>query len=133
MSSEKILLFCPQCGRPQNAQATCVGCGAPLPPPGNRPMGDRDRILKAYQPFLEADLGLERRILLSAKRLEWHPRSGDPVIAEVAQIERVRLLSRPVWESLAIGAAASLAVVLARGWVIRRLRGAIVVLAVAAR
>ncbi len=85
-------------------------------------MGDRDRILKAYQPFLEADLGLERRILLSAKRLEWHPRSGDPVIAEVAQIERVRLASRP----------ASLAVLLARGWVIRALLGAIVVLAVAA-
>src|SRR6266851_3373456 len=132
MPSEKFLLFCPQCGRPQPAKASCVACGAPLPPPSNRPLGGRDLILKAYQPFLEADLGLERRILLSAKRFEWHPRSGDPVIAEVAQIERVRLLSRPVWESLAIGAAASLAVLLARGWVIRALLGAIVVLAVAA-
>jgi hypothetical protein len=95
-------------------------------------LGGRDLILKAYQPFLEADLGLERRILLSAKRFEWHPRSGDPVIAEVAQIERVRLLSRPVWESLAIGAVASLAVFFARAWASRALLCGVVILAVAA-
>lgn len=132
MSPEKVLLFCPQCGRPQYARPSCVACGAPLASPGDRPLGGRDRILKAYQPFLEADLGLQRRILLSAKRLEWHPRSGDPVIAELAQIERVRLLSRPVWESLAIGAAASLAMFFVRNWVTRVLLGAIALLAVAA-
>src|SRR5258708_15093364 len=117
MPSEKVLLFCPQCGRPQHARESCVACGALLPsPPSKRPAAGRDRILEAYQPFLEADLGLQRRILLSAKRLEWHPRSGDPVIAEVAQIERVRLASRPVWESLAIGAVALLAVFVAKAW-----------------
>jgi hypothetical protein len=92
----------------------------------------RNSVLQAYQPFLEADLGLRRRILLSSKRLEWRPRSGSPVIVEVAQIESVSLLSRRVWESLIPGALAAIGFILAPAWPVRVLVAAIGMLAVAA-
>src|ERR1700736_765039 len=109
----KPLIVCGQCGRPQHAGESCIACGARLPPPFTQsPVLPRDRVLQAYQPFLEADLGLARRIRLSARRFEWYPRSGEPVIAPVEQIERLSLFSRPVWESLAIGAFASIGLIL---------------------
>ncbi len=88
-------------------------------------------MLAAYQPFLEADLGLKRRLLLSSKRIEWHPRSGDPIATDVSQIARVRLHSRPAWESLAIGAPAFVAMLLASAW-LRALLAAVALLAAAA-
>jgi hypothetical protein len=131
MTSE-LLLVCPQCGRRQQMRESCSKCGAHLSPISGQDPTGRDSVLQAYQPFLEGDLGLERRILLSAKRLEWRPRRGEPVIAEVQQIEWVRLLSRPVWESLFIGAVASIVLAFASAWAIRALLAGIVLLAVAA-
>ncbi len=84
------------------------------------------------QPFLEADLGLRRRILLSANQLEWRPRSGRPVVTELARIDRVRLLSRPVWESLAVGALACLGLLLASAFATRAFCIGLSLLAVAA-
>ena len=84
------------------------------------------------QPFLEADLGLGRRLLLSSKHLEWRPRAGRPVVTELVRIERVCLLSRPVWESLAIGALAFLGLLLATAAVIRAFCIGVALLAVAA-
>ncbi len=92
----------------------------------------RDSVLQAYQPFLEADLGLRRRLFLSPKRLEWRPRSGNAVIVEVAQIERVSLLSRPVWESLIPAALAAIGFILAPAWPLRVLISGVGLLAVAA-
>jgi len=84
------------------------------------------------EPFLEADLGLQRRILLSSKQLEWRPRSGRPVVTELARIERVCLLSRPVWESLAIGGLACVGLLLAPALAMRAVFIALALLAVAA-
>src|SRR5712664_1600123 len=106
MASE-LVLVCSQCGRRQQMRESCSKCGARLSPISGQDPTGRDSVLQAYQPFLEGDLGLERRILLSAKRLEWRPQRGEPVIAEVEQIEWVRLLRRPVWESIFIGAVAT--------------------------
>ena len=92
----------------------------------------RDQLLEAYQPFLEADLGLRRRILLSSKQLEWRPRSGRPVVTQLARIDRVRLLSRPVWESLAVGAMAFVGLLVASTFAVRALCAAVALLAVAA-
>ncbi len=127
------LLVCGQCGRPQHAGEACIACGARMPPPFiQSPSPARDRLLQAYQPFLEADLGLARRICLSARRFEWYPRSGEPVIAPVEQIERVSLFTRPVWESLAIGALASIGLILSSVWLLRAVLAVIVLLAIAA-
>jgi len=84
------------------------------------------------QPFLEADLGLGRRLLLSSKQLEWRPRSGCPVVTELVQIERVCLLCRRVWESLVIGALAFLGLLLAPAFTMRAFFLAVALLAVAA-
>lgn len=127
------LAMCGQCGRPQRAGESCIFCGARLPPPfAQVPSSGRDRVLQAYQPFLEGDLGLARRIRLSARRLEWYPRSGQPVIAKVEQLERVSLFSRPVWESLAIGALAFIGLIFSSHWLLRGALALVVLLAVAA-
>jgi hypothetical protein len=132
MQSEPLLI-CGQCGRPQHAGETCAFCGARLPPPFTHgPASGRDRVLQAYQPFLEADLGLAKRIRLSARRLEWYPRSGQPVIAKVEQLERVSLFSRPVWESLAIGALVSIGFILSSFWLVRVVLALFILLAIAA-
>lgn len=87
--------------------------------------------MSSPDPFLEADLGLKRRLLLSSKQLEWRPRTGEAVIAKVAEIEQVRLLSRPAWESLSVGAVALLASLLLSQWTWRALFGGIASLALA--
>ncbi len=101
--------------------------------PMPEPSSERDRLLQAQQPFLEADLGRDRRVLLSAKSLEWRPGHGrEPVIAELSKLESVTLSKRPVWESLYIAALACLAFVLRSPWFVHAIFGAVALLALAA-
>jgi hypothetical protein len=54
------------------------------------------------------------------------------VIAKVEQLERVSLFSRPVWESLPIGALAFIGLILSSHWFLRGVLALVVLLAVAA-
>jgi hypothetical protein len=103
-----VLVMCTQCGRPQFAgEGLCIACGAKLPqtPVTKAELGQaqtaRERLLDAYDPFLEVNLGSGRRLLLSQRRLEWHPAlPKEPVLVDLKELELVRLRFRPVWESL---------------------------------
>jgi hypothetical protein len=66
---------------------------------------------------MECDLGLGRKLLLSARRLEWRPRSGQQLTIELRQLESASLERRPIWESLLISAIAGMAAVALSGWV----------------
>ncbi len=93
----------------------------------------REAILEAHQPFLEADLGLGRRLLLSSKHLEWHPRApASPLIAELAQLQSVKLAARPVWESLGIGLVALTGIAFSSRLPVQGVLGAVAVLAMVA-
>src|SRR6266851_4582866 len=94
---------------------------------------ERDQVLDAYQPFLEADIGLGRRVLLSSRRLEWRPGKGRPPLqVDVPDLESVVLSTRPVWESLYIGGLTCLAFVLKSPWFVHGIFALLALLAVAA-
>src|SRR5262249_19693028 len=64
----------------------------------------RDRLLQAYQPFVEADLGRGQMLRLSQRRLEWIPDAHRrPLIIPVAQLRSLSLSQRPIWEALVLG------------------------------
>lgn len=109
------LALCPACGRPQfPTQPQCVGCGAALPDkPATGPeiKAGRDKILDAYEPFLEASFGRGKRLLLSVKRLEWHPGLAPPVKVELAELTFASLERRPAYEALLIAGVVGLAAV----------------------
>jgi hypothetical protein len=128
----EILIMCPRCGRPQRSQGNrCVHCLAALSPVAEQPTGSQNE--SANEPFLEADLGLGRRVLLSANSLEFSSPSGaSPLSVELPMLESVTLVQRPVWESLYIGALASLAFAVRAPWLVHALFGAVAVLALAA-
>src|SRR5690349_3854622 len=79
----EVLVMCERCGRPQKAAKECVHCGTALPTTpigaGAQASGEakgkgkagREKLLDAYDPFLECDLGAGRKLLLSERRLEW--------------------------------------------------------------
>lgn len=114
----EILIMCTQCGRPQLARGQpCIACGAPLAPPVEpRPLNARDRLLDDYAPAMECDLGMGRKLLLSARRLEWRPRSGRGLSIELKQLESAFLETRPVWESLFLFSIGAAAAVVLPGW-----------------
>lgn len=130
----EILIMCPRCGRPQRAQGDhCIHCLATLAPaPAQAPSVKNDPVPDPSEPFLEADLGLGRRVLLSAKQLQWMPRQGETVIVDLAKLESVTLVTRPVWESLYIAALAALAFAVRAPWLVHAVLGALIVLALAA-
>ncbi|MFZ5468208.1 MAG: hypothetical protein ACOZIN_02125 [Myxococcota bacterium] len=110
----EVLVMCSQCGRPQlAAKKTCAGCGAQLPQTPEMPQlpSPRDKLLDAFQPFLELSLGGGRRLLLSDRRLEWYPPSGKGLSFELGNVRQVRFRQRPAFEALlfagafAVGAA----------------------------
>lgn len=127
--------MCTRCGRPQLAKGThCIHCLAEFQGVVEREkLTERDRVLEAYEPFLEADIGLGRRVLLSFKRLEWRPGEGrPPLLVDIADLKSVALSTRPVWESLYIGALACLAFVLKSPWFVHGIFALLALLAVAA-
>jgi hypothetical protein len=116
-----MLVMCEACGRPQFAtQATCIACGATLPETkasGPQVRSARDQLIAGYEPFLEADFGRGRLLLLSEKQLEWRDGARRPLLADLAQIEAVTLRKRRVWETLLPAGLISLAAIWpARGW-----------------
>jgi hypothetical protein len=97
----EVLVMCAQCGRPQRAATErCIACGAALPevPARNVAKDPRAKLLDAFEPFLEGDLGGGRKVLLSEKRLEWTGKQSGNV--ELAALGAVRLSARPVFEAL---------------------------------
>ncbi|HEX4620635.1 MAG TPA: hypothetical protein VH208_03625 [Myxococcaceae bacterium] len=98
------LVVCEACGRPQFlTQPSCVGCGAKLPEApatGQQIKSARDRLIDGYQPYIEADFGRGRLLLLSEKQLEWRVGAARPLVAELTGIEAVSLHKRRVWEAL---------------------------------
>ena len=84
-----------------------MGCGAALPQTpatGQEIKAGRDQILDAYEPFLEASFGRGKRLLLSEKRLEWHPGVAAPVKLELSRLTSAALERRPAFEALLVGA-----------------------------
>jgi|GEM_PF-1248820 len=130
----EILIMCPRCGRPQRAQGDhCIHCLAALAPAvALPPSAKNDPAPDPNEPFLEADLGLGRRVLLSARQLQWTPRQGPPIIVDLSKLESVTLVRRPVWECLYIAALAGLAFAVRAPWFVHAVLGALIVLAVAA-
>jgi hypothetical protein len=104
----EVLVMCPFCGRPQFPAAACVACHQPLPaapPPGaaaptSPPPSGRDKLLEAYEPYLEADLGEGKTLLLSQKRAEWKRGEREVVKVDLSSVAVVALRSRPIWEAL---------------------------------
>jgi hypothetical protein len=97
------LVICEACGRPQFlTQPHCVACGAKLPETAaTRPQikSARERLIDAYQPYIEADFGRGRLLLLSEKQLEWRVGEARPLVADLAGIQAVSLHKRRVWEA----------------------------------
>ncbi len=102
--SARRLVICLACERPQfRHQDPCVACGAVLPQePATKEalQGAREKILDAYDPYLEGGLGRGRRLLLSEKRLEWRVGHGAALQLELSELKAVRLKRRPVYEAL---------------------------------
>jgi len=122
VAARQILVICEACHRPQFAnQASCVGCGAALPAVAATPgqlKSAREKLIEAYEPFLEAHFGRGRLLLLSEKQLEWHHRGGRALVANLAEIDSIRVEKRRVWETLLPAALVALAAAWpATGWV----------------
>ena len=131
----EVLVMCRECGRPQfEGPLDCVACGAKLPevPAPAAPRSARDALLAEYEPFMEADLGAGRALLLSPKHLEIRPKSGRPTQVELGKLASVALVSRPVWESLVFAAASGVGSALAPRVLVRVSLLGVALLAVAA-
>ena len=92
----------------------------------------RDRLLEAYQPFVQADLGRGHLLRLSQRRLEWIPGHRKPMFIPVAELRFFCLAERPIWEALVLGVPLMAGAALARFWVLRLIFAALFLLAVAA-
>lgn len=117
----QVLVMCEACGRPQFAtQPTCVACGAKLPDvPATKAQlkSAREQVLDSYEPFLEADFGRGRLLLLSEKQLQWRAGAAAPWVADLAKVDTMGLRKRPVWETaLPAGLIALAAIWPATGW-----------------
>lgn len=102
--------MCAACGRPQFAGEgkACTACGAVLPEaPMAAGAGGRERLIQQYQPFLEATVGPGRRLLLSAKALEWHDGKRPAYSIPLSKLAAVELSRRPVFEALVFTALAA--------------------------
>ena len=93
----------------------------------------RDRLLEAYQPFLEADLGRGHLLRLSQRRLEWIPGAHrKTMMIPVAELRFFYLAQRPIWEALVLGVLLMAGAALAGTLVLRFLFAGLFVLAAAA-
>jgi hypothetical protein len=97
----EVLVMCPACGRPQFPAAVCMACGQALPAPDvvSPTPTARERVMQAFEPYLEASLPGDRQVLLSERRLEWKDANGS-VQWEVTNLQSISLQARPIWEAL---------------------------------
>ena len=106
-----------------------------IPSPLGTPAEDRsarDRLLEAYQPFVQADLGRGHLLRLSQRRLEWIPGHRKPMIIPVAELRVFYLAQRPIWEAMVLGVLLIGGAALAGSWVLRLIFAALFLLAAAA-
>ena len=81
------------------------------------PLTAREKLIEADVPLLEADLGGGRELSLSERMLGWRVGEGSPAFFRLAEVGRVRLARRPVWEALFVGlGVAAVSAGALRGW-----------------
>jgi len=92
----EVLVMCSQCGRPQPVGERCVACGAALP-------GAFSAAAPAEAPAplpVTLEVGPERRLLLTLKRLEWREKEHPPLVYELTEIKGITLHVRPLFAAL---------------------------------